>query len=229
VGRPFLLDVSWLVFQESLDLYLCARRVKTDVEIASLAFNNETKGASCFGTGYDYLRGVGLGRNMQEAVEAQHLDADQMVANSFQGGNPGNPFLEKARGEDGRWHYNKEGPRKEMKVGPPSLACMKQLVQMQMKQSVQPMLFYCIWVLVALIWMHASSEKLCQHMPVKTFLSKRCLCTTLAHSNSSARLTGAIASGACKFVGLYRHMMVKFVIECCILQKQVITHYVMQK
>jgi hypothetical protein len=70
-----------------------------------------------FCVGYDYLIGVGLGRLMQEAVEAEHLDKDQMVANSFQGGNPGNSYEEKRRGEDGKWHYNKEGPRKEMKVG----------------------------------------------------------------------------------------------------------------
>jgi hypothetical protein len=66
--------------------------------------------------GYDYLMGVGLGRCMQEAPEAEHLDKDKMAENSFQGGNFGNPWLEKSKGEDGRWHYNKNGPRKEMKV-----------------------------------------------------------------------------------------------------------------
>jgi hypothetical protein len=69
-----------------------------------------------FGTGYDYLLWGGLGRCMQEAPEAEHLDKDQMVAHSFQGGNPGNPYAEKKKGEDGRWHYNKDGPRKVMKV-----------------------------------------------------------------------------------------------------------------
>ncbi|GAQ87046.1 hypothetical protein KFL_003270130 [Klebsormidium nitens] len=65
--------------------------------------------------GYEYLLRWGLGRVMQEAVEAEHLDKDKIVEGTFQGGNPGNPYLRKSKGEDGRWHYDKDGPRKEMK------------------------------------------------------------------------------------------------------------------
>jgi hypothetical protein len=77
--------------------------------------------------GYDYLIGSGLGRCMQEAPEAEHLDKDKMVANSFQGGNTGNCWLEKSKGEDGKWHYNKEGPRRRDKGLSPFLLSLLQV------------------------------------------------------------------------------------------------------